>query len=332
MPETGTPSPVKNGKIGGVKKEYVYAGVAVLGVLVVVVYTRSKKQAAANSALVTDPAGNQCAALSPTSGYCPGTPQDLAYAGTGANLVGQNSASWVGGQIVGYDQYGNPIYSSNSGATPGPGSFTSNAQWAQAAETYLQQADPNIDSGTIAAALGAYITGAPVTDAQQSIIEQAIAFEGMPPVGGTGGYPPSIHNVPSPTQSGTCGTGFTFSMTNPGTTGVIPATGGTGYCVPKSSGGGNGSGNGGGGDNDGHGGSGGHSIQKVKVPNVNGQRGAPGIGTLMQAGFKVRTSLNGKVIVGLDSRHEYQILSQTPGAGTMAPRGSTVDLGLRIIK
>ena len=194
MPDTAPPK--KSGTIGGVKKEYVYAGGAVLGVVAIVVYTRSKNSAANSAASVTDPAGNVCTTLSPTSGYCPGSAEDLAYAGTGATLGGSDSASYVGGQVIGYDQYGNPIYSTSTDQTGVPGSYTNNAQWSQAAVTYLQQTDSNVDSSVISAALGAYITGNPVTAAQQSIIQQAIAFEGYPPVGGTGGYPPSMKTAP----------------------------------------------------------------------------------------------------------------------------------------
>jgi hypothetical protein len=199
MPDTGTAPHKSGGKIGGVKKEYVYAGVAVGGVLLVVVYMRSKSKAAATGATVTDPAGNVCAALNPSSGYCPGSPQDLSYTGTGSTLAGSNSASYVGGQIIGYDQYGNPIYSSSTSQTGVPGAYTNDAQWTQAALISLQQADPSTSSEIISAALGAYINGVAATSDQQSIIQQAIALQGFPPVGGQNGYPPSIKNAPAAT-------------------------------------------------------------------------------------------------------------------------------------
>lgn len=188
--------PSKGGKIGGVKKEYVYAGIAVAVVTLGVVYFRSKSSGSNSTGTVTDPAGNVCAALSPGSGYCPGTPEDLAYAGNTATgsggLIGSDSSSFVGGQIIGYDQYGNPIYSSSSNQTGVPGGFTNNAQWAQAAQQFLTDSDQNTNAETINDALGNYINGRPVTAAQRSIIQQAIAFEGMPPVGGTNGNPPGI--------------------------------------------------------------------------------------------------------------------------------------------
>jgi hypothetical protein len=181
------------GDIGGVPKKWVAGGVAIGGIVIGVVYFRSKKQSSANaSTTVTDPAGNVCSALDPNSGYCPGSPQDVAYQqGQYGGLVGQNAASYVGGQIIGYDQNGNPIYSSGP-SQPGPGSFTSNAQWAQASELYLTQTEPNADPAVIAEALGLYINGKAVTADQAQIVDQAIAFEGIPPVGGPNGDPPNI--------------------------------------------------------------------------------------------------------------------------------------------
>jgi hypothetical protein len=203
--------PKGKGTIAGVKKQYVYAGGAILGVVILVVYYRSKQQAAAATTAantVTDPSGNVCAALSPVSGYCPGTPEDLAYQGTGAagTLEGTNAASYVGGQIIGYDQYGNPIYSSNSQQSGVPGAFTNNAQWTQAALQEMVDLEPSADPGTIADALGLYINGQSVTSAQKSVIEQAIALEGFPPVGGTNGNPPGIVDQPI-TSGGGGGTG-----------------------------------------------------------------------------------------------------------------------------
>lgn len=82
------------------------------------------------------------------------------------------------------------------------GSFTSDAQWAQAAQAYLVD-NEGADAGTVGTALGAYIAGADVTEAQKEIIEAAIAFEGNPPVAGPGGYPPSIRLVKGGTGGGT---------------------------------------------------------------------------------------------------------------------------------
>jgi LysM repeat protein len=77
---------------------------------------------------------------------------------------------------------------------------TTNAEWAQAAETEL--GNSGYDSTTSAAALGKYITGGAVTADQQSIIQSAIAFEGYPPQPGANNYPPNINTGPATGQSG----------------------------------------------------------------------------------------------------------------------------------
>lgn len=199
--------PKGKAKIGGIKKQYWYAGLGVVGVGAIVYYRKKQQDAAAaqSTGMVTDPAGNTCAALDPNSGYCPGTQQDLAYQGN-LNPSGYNAASSVGGQIIGYDQYGNPIYGPGGGTPtqPGPGQYTNNAQWAQASVTYLMSIEPNSNPSTISDALGLYIAGQPVSDTQKQICEQAIAFEGLPPVAGANGNPPNfVTGSNPPTGSGT---------------------------------------------------------------------------------------------------------------------------------
>jgi len=83
---------------------------------------------------------------------------------------------------------------------PGLGSTTpvttvaSNAEWAQAAEATL--VGDGYDPATVAAALGAYLLGVPLTADQYAIVQAAIAFEGQPPNG-----------APPITQTGGGGTG-----------------------------------------------------------------------------------------------------------------------------
>jgi hypothetical protein len=83
--------------------------------------------------------------------------------------------------------------------------YTSDSAWAQAATAGL--ADIGYDGTAVAAALGAYLTGSPVTADQAKIINAAIAEYGKPPVGtyqiilipaiGTPqGFPP-VNPVPS---------------------------------------------------------------------------------------------------------------------------------------
>lgn len=69
-----------------------------------------------------------------------------------------------------------------SGSTNPPGSpYTSNAGWSQAVQAGLT--DIGYDGPTVAAALGLYLTGQPMTAAQASIVNAGIAEFGPPPVG-----------------------------------------------------------------------------------------------------------------------------------------------------
>jgi hypothetical protein len=59
--------------------------------------------------------------------------------------------------------------------------YTSNAAWAQAAEAGLT--DVGYASTDVATALGAYLTGEPVTSTEASLISVAVSEYGAPPVG-----------------------------------------------------------------------------------------------------------------------------------------------------
>lgn len=175
--------------LGATKKTTLYA-VGVGAVLVVgVVYYRSKKQAAAAQAASVTQAGTN--ATDPATGYPYGSPEDAAALSTQASYYQANQ----GGYGDGY-----------SGGSPGTGSgstgFVSNAAWAQAYEQYAVN-NVQANATTVAAALGKYLTGQPLSADQLNIVEQAIAFEGLPPIAGTNGYPPSyqLQQTPTPTPS-----------------------------------------------------------------------------------------------------------------------------------
>lgn len=111
------------------------------------------------------------------------------------------------GQGGAYGYGYNPFAPGGGSADPTPvpqaPQFATNAQWAQAAEEYLV-GSAGSDAATVADALGRYITAAPVTDAQHTVISAAIAFEGYPPVSGPAGKPPGMTlvavPVPPPTK------------------------------------------------------------------------------------------------------------------------------------
>lgn len=199
MPETET-----GGKVtipGGLKiNKKIAIGIGVAAVAIFVyMYYRQKQQANAQSTTA-----DQSGQVDPQTGYPYGSAEDQAAlaAMSGQTLPTYDSASSVGGQIIGYDQYGQPVYSQGygggAGGTPGypvgPGSYSSNAQWGQAAEQSLG----STGADAIAAALGKYLTGSPVTPDQITVIQQAIAVQGYPPVGGPNGFPPSYKTVENP--------------------------------------------------------------------------------------------------------------------------------------
>lgn len=103
-----------------------------------------------------------------------------------------------GSQGYGYYGYGGAYGGMGGYGSPAPPSVpaqvaTTNAGWAQAAESYLTS--QGYASMTVAAALGKYLTGQTVNSSDQAIIEAAIAFEGYPPTAGANNYPPNIHTA-----------------------------------------------------------------------------------------------------------------------------------------
>jgi hypothetical protein len=61
----------------------------------------------------------------------------------------------------------------------------------------------------------------------------------------------------------------------------------------------------------------------VTVPNVEGLRATPALAKLSAAG------LSGHLSMARNSKYEYKVVSQTPGAGRKVTRGSRVDLGIQ---
>lgn len=266
---------VKVPGIGSVPKLAAYGGVAVVGVLAVIWYRDHKASSAAaatGSSAATVAAGNDPYPPDGTTGnpddpYStdPATGQtygdeSVGYAGT-ADEGGTGEDSGITGDAFPWDgTTGNPndpysmdpstgdtygdegeISGTGTGGNTGPGTFTTNAAWSQYAQSYLT-GTVGLDAETVSAALGAYIEGQPVTTAQQSIINQAIAYAGQPPVTGTNGYPPSI-NVSGSSSGGGNGTKPAqpagLALTVKGTTitatwkPVASATSYTFECTPK---------------------------------------------------------------------------------------------------
>jgi hypothetical protein len=190
---------VKVPGIGQVKKGYVFGGVAVLaGILAVAYYRHSQSTAAsAASTTATDPTANtnyqDPNAIDPNTGLTYG--EEAAGIQSG-DLSGYGTPYGDTSGLIGYDSQGNPIYADTVGYGPSP-SFTTNGNWAQAAESYLVSTT-GADAGTVSAALGTYIAGQPLTSAQATIVRSAQAFFGTPPQSGSNGYPPALRLVSPP--------------------------------------------------------------------------------------------------------------------------------------
>lgn len=178
---------VKVPGVGQVKKTYAAAGVAVVGVLAVVYY-RSRHGAAAPAAAGTIASGTD---PYPADGTV-GDPTDLYSTDPATGIT-------YGDEQAGFSNFGGFTGSGGSGDGSGGGStgdgsappFTTNAQWSAFALAQLV-AGSGKNPGPVTDALGLYVNGQAVSDAQKVIIDDAIAVAGPPPVAGPAGFPPSI--------------------------------------------------------------------------------------------------------------------------------------------
>lgn len=190
-----------------VKKGYVIAGGLVVVVAAGYGWYKNKKSGTGTAANAATPATPSAPATGGYAGdpYPPdgtvGNPSDPnstdpASGQTYGDEAGGFASGYGYGTGPGYDYYGAGGSYYPPGVNGGTPTYTTNGQWAQAAETYLVQT-VGADANTVAAALGKYVTGQPVTGAQDVVIEQAIAFVGYPPQNGPEGYPPNIQTQAS---------------------------------------------------------------------------------------------------------------------------------------
>jgi hypothetical protein len=212
--------------LGKVPDKYAVGAVlSALGIAVIVFFrARSKAtQAAAQAAsaqstsatanMVTDPAGNQCAALDPNSGYCPGSPEDEAWQEENGSDAYDDYGITGDTSTAGYvtDPAGNICTAVDPATGYCPGTpedtaaggggsvsstptttITTNAQWVTAALSLLPGGASSANQVALANVLG----GIPVTSAQQQIFMEACTL--VPP-GPPQGYPP-INLIDTPAQ------------------------------------------------------------------------------------------------------------------------------------
>jgi hypothetical protein len=184
--------------IGKLPTWAVLAGVGV--VLLLILRNRSAASSAASSpgsATSTDPAGN-VGVIDPATGYVYGSTQDTAALQTSAAASTPDTSGTVDTSVSGQVSNGPP--------------FTSNAAWSQYAISQL----PGIDPTTLADELGLYLAGSPVTAAQETDVNAAVAVAGYPPVAGANGYPPAINVSGSKSGGGSGSSGSGPSSGSPG--------------------------------------------------------------------------------------------------------------------
>jgi hypothetical protein len=186
MPDVHVPG------MGNVPRKGLIAGLIVGVAGIGYFYIKHKENSTSTTASTTAPS---------TYGY------GYGYGGYGYSNPAFNEP-YIGGEYGYGGAYGYGIgegYGVGSSTAP-TALATTNAAWAQAAENYLTNSG-GYDAGTVAAALGIYITGSTLTAAQQAVVEAAIAFEGYPPDAGANGYPPAMHTSTATGQGGGSGTG-----------------------------------------------------------------------------------------------------------------------------
>lgn len=183
--------------VGKVSKKWLMivggASVASIGYFV---WKRKQAAAAAPAGASADDGSG----IDPLTGDIAGSDQDLAdLAAMQAGGDGDLGLDGLGGS--GLQNFGGVLAASPAGATiPGAGGFATNAEWAQQAETDL--AGIGIDPVALAGALGHYLTGSPLSTAEESLVDTARAEEGDPPVAGATGYPPAMHITATGSGSG----------------------------------------------------------------------------------------------------------------------------------
>lgn len=164
-------------------KPLFFGTLAVIGIGAVL-YFRHRQATAAGTVgttggTVTDPAGNVCSAVNPSTGFCPGTPEDQAG-------MSQLSSGGFAGNPFGGGTFGTSGFPGGTGGATGtpPNDLTTKEAWVQAAEQIL----PNGGSATVRNALLGVLGGLTVTKAERDIFLEAVGVLGDPP----GGYPKPI--------------------------------------------------------------------------------------------------------------------------------------------
>lgn len=221
--------------VGGVPKKALLIGGGAAALLVAVLFLKRKKAAAAPASTAGTASSGDPYPPDGTTGD-PGDPNSTDPA-TGMTYGDEQAGTGTGGYqdtAQGPDYGATGYYDPNTGqwvygnTGTGQAAATTNQAWAQDAISYLS--GTGTDPGQLSAALGAYLAGQPVTPAQVSLIDEAIAAEGYPPQAGPNNYPPGINESGAGTgQGGTAGSTGGVTGSGTGSTGPVvtpPAPGG----------------------------------------------------------------------------------------------------------
>lgn len=169
---------VKLPGFGNVPKPVAFgiAGVSLIGGIY---FYRTKKQKQDQAASIAQAGESE---IDPATGYPYGSPEDAAALSSQSNYQVPSAGGGYGFQ--GYAGGSGGVFGTGS-----PGSFTSNAEWAQYVEAY-EENNLGADAVTVGNAIGKYLTGQPLTSDQVGVVQSAIAIGGYPPVSGPNGNPP----------------------------------------------------------------------------------------------------------------------------------------------
>ncbi len=160
------------------KKTAVLLGGGLTVVAAIAYYRHQKNAQAANAASTASQATTDANAggIDPATGFPYGSAEDEAA------LAQQ--------QGLNYSPFGTLGGGGSTGQFPQTGPpFSTNAAWAQ----FCEQTMGSSGSDAIAAALGHYLTGSPLQTGESTIVDQAIAIGGYPPVAGPNGMPPALN-------------------------------------------------------------------------------------------------------------------------------------------
>jgi len=191
--------------MGKVPKREAEIGLGLVVILIIVYYVRSKSSssttttAAAVAATATDQYPPDGTVGNPQDPYStdPATGQTYGdeAAGSGGTYGAYGSGAASGmyyDPATGAYDLTSPYGTTPSGSTTTGPPFSSNSAWSSYVITTMEANNPNQDVGALTDALGLYLNGQPVDAAQKTLIFDAIAIAGDPPVAGPNNYPPNV--------------------------------------------------------------------------------------------------------------------------------------------